>query len=106
MNAKPCSGGLPIELFERVSEVLKVLAHPHRLKIIEVLEHGESAPVFEISREIGLSQAATSQHLNHLKRAGIVAAGRRGKEVWYSVRDKRSINILKCIREKGCAEGK
>lgn len=106
MNGKPCSDGLSVQLFERVSEVLKVLAHPHRLKIIEVLEREESAPVFEIAADIGLPQAATSQHLNHLKRAGIVAADRRGKEVWYSISDRRSISVLKCIREKGCGEEK
>jgi len=106
MNTKPCSEGLSLEMFERVCEVLKVLAHPHRLKVIEVLQREESAPVFEIAQRIGLSQAATSQHLNHLKRAGIVAARRTGKEVWYSIQDRRSISVLDCIREKGCREGK
>ncbi len=93
-------------MFERVCEVLKVLAHPHRLKVIEVLQREESAPVFEIAQRIGLPQAATSQHLNHLKRAGVVAARRTGKEVWYSIQDRRSISVLDCIREKGCREGK
>lgn len=95
-----CIEGLSIELLERVSGVLKVLAHPQRLKIIEILEDIREAPVHDIMDRLHLPQAATSQHLNHMRRVGIVAAERRGKEVWYSIADERSIKILHCIRSK------
>lgn len=91
---------LPVELLGRMAQVLKLLAHPDRLRIIEILEAG-AAPVHEVVDGLGLPQAATSQHLNQMKRVGLVASERRGKEVWYTIADPRSISILNCIRGKG-----
>jgi len=86
-----------------MAQVLKLLAHPHRLKIIEILESTEEAPVHEIMDRLELPQAATSQHLNQMRRVGLVESERHGKEVWYRIADKRSISILNCIRGKGGA---
>ena len=86
-----------------MAQVLKLLAHPHRLKIIEILESTEKAPVHEITDRLELPQAATSQHLNQMRRVGLVESERHGKEVWYRIADKRSISILNCIRGKGGA---
>lgn len=93
--------GLSIELLTRMAEVLKLLAHPHRLKIIEILDVNGGAPVFVIANRLGLPQAATSQHLNQMKRVGLINAERRGKEVWYTVVDPRALTILSCIRKNG-----
>ncbi|MBN1268384.1 MAG: winged helix-turn-helix transcriptional regulator [Kiritimatiellae bacterium] len=88
-------------MLARMADVLRQLAHPQRLKIVEILNEAGEAPVHEIVERLGLPQAATSQHLGHLKGIGIVEAARRGKEVWYSIADRRSIKILNCIRGKG-----
>lgn len=90
---------LPVALLERMAITLRVLAHPHRLKIIELLEAEQAAPVSRIQDAIKLPQAATSQHLNHMKRVGLLASERRGKEVWYAIADRRAITILGCIRK-------
>jgi DNA-binding transcriptional ArsR family regulator len=92
--------GLPVDLLERMAEVLKLLAHVHRLQIVEMLERTDGAPVFEIMERLHLPQAATSQHLNAMKRVGLLRADRRGKEVWYSIADPRALTILNCIRKK------
>lgn len=89
-----------MEELARVGEVLKVLAHPCRLKIVEILEGSDGKPVHEIQQGVDLSHAATSQHLNQMRRAGLVASERRGKEVWYRISDERSLTILNCIRSK------
>jgi DNA-binding transcriptional ArsR family regulator len=47
--------------------------------------------------DLGQAQGALSQHLNHMKRAGLVQAERRGKEVWYSIADRRAITVLHCM---------
>jgi len=91
---------LPLPLLRRMAEMLKVLAHAQRLKIVNVLEHAERAPVFAIMEQVGLSQAAASHHLNAMRRAGLLKAERRGKEVWYSIADPRALTILDCIRKK------
>ncbi|HMO49670.1 MAG TPA: metalloregulator ArsR/SmtB family transcription factor [Kiritimatiellia bacterium] len=93
-------GRLPIALLERMAMMLRVLAHPHRLKIIEMLESDAEATVSRIHAGLGLPQAATSQHLNHMKKVGLLASERRGKEVWYRIADARALTILGCIRKK------
>lgn len=91
---------LPVDLLERMASVLRVLAHPSRLKIIELLEREKNAPVSRIQTALGLPQAVTSQHLGHMKRVGLLSATRQGKEVWYSIADRRALTILNCIRKK------
>jgi DNA-binding transcriptional ArsR family regulator len=92
---------LSYETLTRMAQVLKLLAHPHRLKIIEVLEREDKAPVHTLVKRLGLSQSVTSQHLNQMRRGGLVSAERRGKEVLYRIADQRSLTILNCIRGKG-----
>ena len=94
------AAALDIELLERAATVLRLLAHPQRLRIVEYLETKKSAPVHALMEHLGLPQAATSQHLNLMKRAGLVQAFRRGREVWYAIADHRSVTILHCIRKQ------
>ena len=96
-----CGSELSHELLGRMAQVLKLLAHPDRLKIIEILESEDEAPVHAIVERVGLPQGATSQHLNQMRRANLIGAERRGKEVWYRIADPRSLTILSCIRGKG-----
>lgn len=91
---------LPVDLLERMAAALKVLAHPHRLMIVELLEAEKEAPVSTITARLRIAQAATSQHLGHMKRVGLLASCRRGKEVWYRIADNRALTILDCIRKK------
>ncbi len=96
----PCSGELSVELLERMAGALKILAHVHRLKLVEILQREGEAPVHVLMERIGLPQATISQHLNQMRRAGLVRALRRGKEVWYSIADPSALTILDCIRKK------
>ncbi len=103
---KPCLGEVPVELLERMSGTLRVLAHPQRLKIVDVLQAETEAPVHRIVARLDLPQAAISQHLNHMRRAGLLKAVRRGKEVWYGIAEPSALIILDCIRKKqGHAQG-
>ena len=90
-----------MEVLARMAGMLRLLAHPHRLKVIEILEgRKDGAPVHEISGRLRLSPAATSQHLNHMRRIGWVEAERKGREVRYRIADSRCLSILGCIRGK------
>jgi len=91
---------LPVELLARMADVLRVLAHAQRLRIVELLQVEDEAPVHNIVMHLGLPQAAVSQHLNHMKRAGLLKAERRSREVWYSLADPSLLTILDCIRKK------
>lgn len=92
---------LPLDLLVQVSERLRMLAHPHRLKIIELLEtRDEGASVTEICVWAGLPHAACSQHLNQMRRIGLLVSIRRGREVFYAIADRDAVTILECIRKK------
>jgi len=69
---------------EREAEILKVLGHPIRLKIVAGLL-SQSCNVKKIWECLALPQATVSQHLSLLKSKGIIAGRRDGTEVYYSV---------------------
>lgn len=90
-------GKLKVESLEKAAETLKLLAHPQRLRIIEVLEREGEVPVHVLMEETQFPQAVVSQHLNRMRRSGLLNAKRNGKEVWYSITDPRALSILNCI---------
>jgi len=90
-------GSLKAATLERAAETLKMLAHPQRLRIIEILEREQEVPVYALIEETGFPQAVISQHLNQMRRIGLLTARRQGKEVWYSITDPRALSILNCI---------
>lgn len=99
-----CPRNLSIRDLARMAQILKLLAHRHRLKIIDLLETHGSLPVHRLTDELELPQAATSAHLARMRRIGLVKARRQGKEVWYELGDRRSLSILNCMRNKQGAQ--
>ena len=90
-------GRLTADALKRAAETLKMLAHPQRLRIIEILEREQEVPVYALIEETGFPQAVVSQHLNQMRRADLLTARRQGKEMWYSITDPRALSILNCI---------
>lgn len=97
---EPCIAEFSPELLERMASGLKALAHPCRLKIVDILQREAEVPVHTVMAHTNLPQATVSQHLNLLRRAGLVKASRKGKEVWYSIADASAITVLDCMRRK------
>jgi len=85
----------------RAAEIIKLLGHAERLKIVEVLERRE-ASVSEIRDAVGLPQAIVSQHLARLRGAHVVVARRDGVNVRYRVVEPKVHRILQCIRDCDC----
>lgn len=88
---------LKAKTLEYAAQTLKLLAHPQRLRVIEILKRETEVPVHALIKETGFPQAAVSQHLNLMKRVGLLDGERRGKEMWYSICDPRPLSILDCI---------
>lgn len=78
---------------EPAVELLKALAAPVRLAVVEELASGPRC-VHELVELLGVSQPLASQHLRVLRSAGLVAAGRRGREVEYSLADDHVAHIV------------
>jgi len=84
------------QLATQAAEVLKAVAHPIRLQIVEVLEDGERS-VNEIAEAVGEKQAITSQQLSLMKDKGIVGARREGARVFYQIQNENVIRVLGCV---------
>ena len=78
------------------TKVLKALAHPARLWMVEQLERGELC-VCELVEGLGLDFSTVSKHLLVLKNAGVVADDKRGKQVFYSLRVPCVLKFMHCI---------
>jgi DNA-binding transcriptional ArsR family regulator len=86
------------EVLARAAEIIKLLGHPLRLKILEVLEAGD-ATVSEIQEVLEVPQATVSQQLAKLRGLDVVTAKRDGVNVVYSLAEAKVPRILNCIRE-------
>ncbi len=78
--------------------LLRALASPHRLRIVHRLGGG-SLEVTELARSLGMSQAATSQHLAAMRSVGIVEARRDGRSVRYGLTDPGILAACGLMRE-------
>lgn len=84
-------------LFAQFAAVAKAVAHPHRLELLEQLAQGERS-VEVMADRIRVSVANASQHLQHMRRAGLVSARREGKFVFYSLADAAVLDLVAALR--------
>lgn len=84
--------------FDREAEILKVLGHPVRLKIVAGLM-SQSCNVKKIWECLELPQATVSQHLALLKNKGIIEGKRDGVEVFYQVTSAETRKIVEALME-------
>lgn len=74
-----------IDNLEKTAEVLKVMAHPIRLKIIKNLIDNGPCNVGSLQEVFNIPQPTISSHLGKLKRAGVLNSDRNGTEIFYKV---------------------
>jgi DNA-binding transcriptional ArsR family regulator len=82
--------------FEMRASILKALAHPTRLFMIEELSK-KSHCVCELTEMVGLDVSTVSKHLSILKNSGLVNVEKKGKQVFYSLRMRCALNFLDCV---------
>jgi DNA-binding transcriptional ArsR family regulator len=87
-----------MEVLEQTALALRVLAHPHRLKIVELLEQRDLS-VGELALELGIAPNACSQHLNLMRAHGLLDSRRDGKVVFYKVGHPSALSVIQCIRK-------
>jgi len=93
-------------LFEQFAAIAKTLGHGHRLELLEQLAQGGRS-VEVLADRTGLSVANASQHLQQMKRVGLVTTKRHGKFVYYSLADDGILDVLTALRriaERNVAE--
>ena len=83
-------------IYELRAQVVKALAHPTRLFIVDELAKGEQC-VCDLTAMIGADTSTVSKHLSVLKQAGIVKDEKRGTTVFYQLRVPCILNFFGCI---------
>ena len=94
------SGDFKHELASQFARVGKALSHPNRLELLEYLAQGDRS-VEALARVAGLSVANTSQHLQQLRQAGLVATRKEGQFVYYRVTGDEVVELLESLHKVG-----
>lgn len=88
-----------IEALGQAAECLRTLAHPHRLRIVQMLLQGRYT-VGELAEACELTSPMTSEHLRLMQRCGFLNSEREGRQVYYQVTEPHLGSILKCIEDR------
>jgi len=86
-----------IEKLEKVSFILKTIAHPLRIGIISLLVENEKVCVNDICSQLESEQSLTSHHLSNMKLAGILGSERNGKNINYYLKMPEVVDVIKCM---------
>jgi DNA-binding transcriptional ArsR family regulator len=87
------------ETLEKAANMLKAIAHPVRISIVQYLEDGRKRTVTEIYRKLGIEQATASHHLVILRDRGVLSSRREGKNTWYFLKHPNLKSVLASVGE-------
>ncbi len=98
MSNPPVNAISKRSLYVHFATVAKAIGNSHRLELLELLAQGER-PVEELAALAELSVANTSQHLQHLRRVGLVTNRKEGKHVLYRLCDPSVVTLLGTLQQ-------
>jgi DNA-binding transcriptional ArsR family regulator len=104
MTKSIAAGKEMLSRYESRARIIKAMAHPVRLFMVEELSKGERC-VCELTELVGMDTSTVSKHLLVLKNAGIVADEKRGAWVYYRLRVPCVLNFFGCV-ESVLSEGR
>lgn len=84
--------------YEKMAAVIKSMAHPMRMHILLLLDENEELTVSDLIEAMGVRQTAISQHLQKMKLHGLLGAKRRGKFIFYHLKDRYLIEIIEILK--------
>lgn len=84
---------------KKVAEILKTIAHPVRLGVMETLEYKEPQSVNEIKENLDMEieQSLLSHHLIKMKDKGVLNSEKIGMNVFYKLSDRNLVGIFDCL---------
>jgi DNA-binding transcriptional ArsR family regulator len=85
-------------IYRLKAEFFRLLGHPARVRVLELLRDGELS-VGELQAALGLDSSGTSQHLTAMRRQGLLDSRRAGTSVFYRVKDPRVFQLLEVAKQ-------
>jgi DNA-binding transcriptional ArsR family regulator len=89
-----CQKQFNYNISEEDVQMLRALAHPLRLRLVQELMNRGTCNVSELQEVLQIPQSTVSQHLTKLKQTKVVQFQRRGLEVYYKVRDNKVNHLM------------
>lgn len=80
----------------QAAECLRTLAHPHRLRMVQLLLQGEH-PVGALAEACDIPSHMASEHLGKMKDRGLLRAERRGRQIFYQIAEPHLEDIMGCV---------
>jgi len=88
-----------LDALGEAAECLRTLAHPHRLRMVQMLLQSNFT-VGELAEACDLPSAMASEHLRLMQRCGFLTSDKEGRKVYYRVAEPHLKSILKCIEDR------
>lgn len=88
-----------LDALSQAAECLRVLAHPHRLRMVQMLLMGRYS-VGELAAACDLPTPMASEHLRLMQRCGFLTSQKEGRHVYYSIAEPHLKDIMKCIESR------
>lgn len=98
-KAPKLAGLTPLDALAQAAECLKTLAHPHRLRMIQLLLRGQYT-VGELAEACGIPSHMASEHLRLMQRCGLLTSQKDGRKAYYQIAEPHLANIMACVEER------
>ena len=89
----------PLEALALAAECLKTLAHPHRLRMVQMLLQGKYT-VGELADACDIPSHMASEHLRLMQRCGFLSNEKEGRNVYYRIAETHLASIMNCIEAR------
>ncbi|QDU79681.1 putative HTH-type transcriptional regulator [Polystyrenella longa] len=99
MKSKGTGATLTDAGFQQAAECLKILAHPQRLKMVQMLLSGDYT-VGELAEACGVQSHVASEHLRLMQRCQFLDSKREGRNIYYKVIEPHLTEIMNCIESR------
>jgi DNA-binding transcriptional ArsR family regulator len=89
----------PLDALEHAAECLKTLAHPHRLRMVQMLLR-DRYTVGELAEACGIASHVASEHLRLMQRCGFLTSEREGRKAYYRIVEMHLAGIMACVESR------
>ncbi len=87
------------EVFDRIAERLRILAHPHRLRMVEMLLAGKYS-VGELAESCSIPSHMASEHLRLMQHCGLLGSEKEGRYTYYRIAEPNLQRLLSCLKDQ------
>src|SRR5579863_1121565 len=89
----------PLDVLQEAAELLKTVAHPHRLRIVQMLLRGRYT-VGELADACGIPSHMASEHLRLMQRCGFMNSEKEGRKAYYQIVEPHLAKLMACVEAR------